>query len=116
MREIAEKQWASMLRERPDTGAPLAMSAAPIAALAPALYQCVRVVAQLRAPEAAPSAIVWAERSVVLERVGVVGYLVVALVALTAPLLMRRPELARRAFEVCALVGALAGLIGGSLH
>ena len=56
------------------------------------------------------------DRTVVAERVGVVGYLVVALVALTAPLLMRRPELARRIFEPCALVGALAGLVGGALR
>ncbi len=109
-------QWASMPHESPGSGARLATSAAPVVALAPALYHCVRLVTQLRAPEAAPSAIVWAERSVVLERIGVVGYLVVALVALTAPLLTRRPELARRAFEPCALVGALAGLVCGALR
>ena len=105
-----------MPHESPGAGARLAMSAAPVAALAPALYHCVRVVSQLRSPEVDPSAIVWAERSAVLERVGVVGYLVVALVALTAPLLMRRPELARRVFDPCALVGALAGLVGGALR
>lgn len=85
-------------------------------ALAPALYQCVRAISQSRSPEADPAAVVWAERSVVLEHIGIVGYLVVALVVLTAPVLMRRVALARGAFEPCVLVGVVAGIAGGALR
>lgn len=90
-----------------------ATAAAALVALAPTVYLVVRGIAHRRAPEPDPTVMLWTERSTLVGRVAVTGYVVFALVALVAPWLARRPAAAARAFDVSVAVSLVAALVAG---
>ncbi len=101
------------MRDAPTNRGPRYTAAAAIVALAPTVYLVVRGIGDRRAPEPDPTVMIWTERSSLVGRVGVTGYVIFALVALVAPWLARRPAVAARVFEVSVAVSLVAALVAG---
>lgn len=93
-----------------------ATAVAAVLAFAPVVHVVVRALSELRRPEADPRALIWTERSVLVGRAAVTGYLTVALATLAVPWLSRRTALAERAFEVGVASSLLVALAAEALR